>query len=415
MWARFSHAAILEHVDAIGIAQGCETVRDHDDRLRARQLVYKLDDSALTFGIDVRGGLVQQVHRSVVQQRSGHGQTLALAARQVAAGLRHGGIQAPGFARKAIEATARQHTPQLVVGRRRFRQREVRAQRSLEQVALERHGRDRLAQRGARDVAQVDPAHFNRATIGGIRPGQNAGERGLARSALPRHADEAAGRSLEVDVLEHRSLTVERVAHAAARNIRTRRVHRTRAVAVLRCVQNGEHLLGGSHTVHGRMEKRSQRAQRQEELGRQEHDGERGTERHGACRILPEHHGDAHRGATEREQVHDSDGVELHAQKAHGLAAEALGLAVHLLVRPLVGTVNLERGQALDILEKHAAKVGVGAPVVAHGALGEFLHCHNGGGNERRTHNERHSRRQRDRCQAGEQRKRSQHRVEQLR
>ena len=415
MRARLDHAAVLEHVDAIGAAQGCESVRDHDDGLRARQLVHKLDDGALALGIDVRGGLVQQVHRSVVQQRSGHGQTLALAARQVAAGLGHGGIQAPGLAREAIKAAAGQHTPQFVVGRRGFRQREVRAQRSLEQVALERHGRDRLAQRGARDVAQVDPAHFNRATIGGIRPGQNAGERGLARSALPRHTDEAAGRSLEVDVLEHRPLAVERVAHAAARNISARRVHRARAVAVLRRVQNGEHLLGGGHAVHGRMEKRSQRAQRQKELGRQEHDGERGAECHGTFRILPEHHGNAHRGTAEREQVHDGDGVELHAQKAHGLAAESLGPAVHLLVRLLVGAVYLERGQSLDILEEHAAEVGVGTPVVAHGALGEFLHRHDGCGDERHAHDERRCRRQRDRRQAGEQRERGQHRVEQLR
>ena len=377
--------------------------------------MHERDEGVLALGIDVRRGLVQEVHGGVVQQRPRHGKALALAARQVASRLGHRRVQASGIAHETVQAAAGEGAPQLVVRGSGLRQKQVGANRALEQVAVERHGRDRLAQRGARYVAQVDAAQLHRALVGRVRAGEHAGQRRLARAALARHAHEAAGRRLEVHVSKHRALAVERVAYAAARNADMRRIDRARAVAPLRRVQDGEHPVGGGHAVHGRMEERPQRAQGQEELGRQEHEGERRAEPDRARRVLPQHHDDAHRRAAEGEQVHDGDGVQLHAQKAHGGAAEALGLVVHALVRPPVRLVDLEGGEALDVLEEPAAEIGVRAPVALHDALGDLLDGHDGRRDEGHAREQGHDRRQGQGRQAGEQGERGQHRVEELR
>ena len=81
----------------------------------------------------------------------------------------------------------------------------------------------------------------------------------------------------------------------------------------------------------------------------------------------------------------------------------------------LVGAVDLQRGQALQVFQKRAAQIGVGAPVLAHHALGDLLNSHDGDGDKRHAHQQRHGCGQAQRRQAREQGHRRQHRIEQLR
>ena len=163
------------------------------------------------------------------------------------------------------------------------------------------------------------------------------------------------------------------------------------------------------------MEERPERAQRDEELRRQEHHGKGREQGDLAVRELNERHDDAHRRAAEREQVHDRDRVQLHAQKPHRRTAKRLGLLVHARMALPVGLVDLERGQTLQVLEERAAQVGVGAPVGAHDALGDLLHRHDGQGDERHARQEGRRRGQAQGREAREQREGGQNRVEQLR
>ena len=79
-----------------------------------------------------------------------------------------------------------------------------------------------------------------------------------------------------------------------------------------------------------------------------------------------------------------------------------------------IGRIDLQRGEALNGLEEHAAQIGVAAPIIAHGATGDFLHGHNGRRNKRHAYEQRHGGRKRQRRKRYEQRNGGKHGIEQL-
>ena len=353
-------------------------MRDHDDRLCASQPVDRLDDGVLAFSVDVGRGLVEYVHGRVVEQRAGQCQALPLPARKVAALLGHRRVQAARRAHEPVNATARKRRPQLVVGSLRIGHEQVRAHGPLEQVARERHDGHGVGHRRWRGLGKRHAPQFHPAREARVAAAQDACQCGLARSALAHDARKRPYGSLEVHVGQHGALAIVGVAHVAAAHARSLGLDHPRAARGLRRVQDGEHLVGHGHAVHCRVKERPQRSQGNEELGRQEHECKRSEEGHLPCRILHERHDDANRGSPVGEDIHDRHGVQLHGQKPHGRPAKAFRLAVHILVPALVGAIYLERGQALQVLQKRCAQIGVGAPICAHGAFGYFLDGHDG-------------------------------------
>ena len=79
--------AALQHVNFIRRCDVRQTVRDQQHRLPARQCVNLRHDVVLALNVDVRRSLVEDVHRTVVQQRAGERKALALTARKVLAAL----------------------------------------------------------------------------------------------------------------------------------------------------------------------------------------------------------------------------------------------------------------------------------------------------------------------------------------
>lgn len=73
-------ASVIDHEKLIGMAHGLESVRDHDDRLIARQRLDRLMPPILIFGIDVCRRLAQYDDRRVFQHRAGNGNALSFAA-----------------------------------------------------------------------------------------------------------------------------------------------------------------------------------------------------------------------------------------------------------------------------------------------------------------------------------------------
>ena len=76
-------AAAVHDVDAVAVHHIGQAVGDEDDRFLPRQLADGRHDVVFTLGVHVGGGFVEEVDGRVVQQRTGHGQTLALTAGQV--------------------------------------------------------------------------------------------------------------------------------------------------------------------------------------------------------------------------------------------------------------------------------------------------------------------------------------------
>ena len=179
--------------------------------------------------------------------------------------------------------------------------------------------------------------------------------------------------------------------------------------------QQTEDLLRRGCSVHRDVEVAAQQAERQEEICRQQKDGQRrcqgdlpfGKRRHRTD--------DAQPRAAIGHQVHEGHGVQLHGQHFHRDLPEALGLPVHLLMLPAVGLVDLQGGQALDIFQKAVAEGGVFAPVFVQQLFGEFLHRHDGHGDQRHTAQQDDGRPRMDAHQQHKEGDRGQQAVEQLR
>ena len=92
-----------------------------------------------------------------------------------------------------------------------------------------------------------------------------------------------------------------------------------------------------------------------------------------------------------------------------------LGLLVHAVVALGVGLVDLERGEALEVLEERVAQRSVLVPVAREDALGHLLDGHDDQRNERDADEKPHRGGKARRCHHAEERDRCEHRVEELR
>ena len=184
-------------------------------------------------------------------------------------------------------------------------------------------------------------------------------------------------------MIEHRALPIIGIRHIAHDDARMLGIDAARPLLGLGRIQDGEHLLGNRHAVHGRMEKRPQRTHGDEELRRQEHHAKRRIKGDLAVGELHHRRDDAHSRAAEGEHVHHRDGVKLHGEQAHRRPAEGLGLLVHLAMARLIGLIDLQGGQTLQVLKECPAKIGVRSPIPAHDALGDLLHRHDGDRDQR--------------------------------
>ena len=70
-----------------------QTVGDQEHRFGLSQSLYLRQDGILTLHVDVGGGFVEKIHRTVVEQRPRQRQPLALPPRQVGRPLQKGRVQ----------------------------------------------------------------------------------------------------------------------------------------------------------------------------------------------------------------------------------------------------------------------------------------------------------------------------------
>jgi hypothetical protein len=92
--AALDDAALVHHQDDVGALDGGQAVGDHQRGAAAHDAVERGLDVALGFGVERRGGFVEDEDRRVLQQRPGDGQALALAAGEQHAVLADQGVEA---------------------------------------------------------------------------------------------------------------------------------------------------------------------------------------------------------------------------------------------------------------------------------------------------------------------------------
>ena len=85
MLAALDDLAALDHQDGVGVHDGVQAMRDHDGGAVLAEMLDRLLHGLFGFRIERRGGLVEQDDRRVADQRPGHRDALALAARQLRA------------------------------------------------------------------------------------------------------------------------------------------------------------------------------------------------------------------------------------------------------------------------------------------------------------------------------------------
>ena len=163
------------------------------------------------------------------------------------------------------------------------------------------------------------------------------------------------------------------------------------------------------------MEEGAQEPHRNKKLRRQQQDGQslpqtgltaaagKNREHHAQCRAAVGH------------EIHHHDGVQLHHQHLHGDFSEAFRLRVHFRRLPAVRAVDLQRGEALEILEEAVPERRVAVPVLPQQTLRDFLHQHDGHRNQRHAEQQHETRPETDAAERQKQGERRQQTVEQLR
>ena len=92
--AGLDDAALVEHQDAVGVADRGEAVGDHEGGAALHDLVERRLQLALGRGVERARRLVEDQDRRVLEERAGDRQALALAAGERAAALADDGVEA---------------------------------------------------------------------------------------------------------------------------------------------------------------------------------------------------------------------------------------------------------------------------------------------------------------------------------
>ena len=148
MPARLDDAAVVEHDDLVGVADGREPVRDRDRRPSLGEPVERLLHEPLGLGVERARRLVEHEDRRVAQDRPRDRDPLLLAAGEAVAALADDGVVALGQRRDhVVDARRLGGGLDLLVGGVRLREAQVLAHRRVEEVRLLRDDADEVGQR----------------------------------------------------------------------------------------------------------------------------------------------------------------------------------------------------------------------------------------------------------------------------
>ena len=203
MRADLHHFAPVHHHQPVGLAQGRQAVSDGDRGAPFHQVVERLLDFLLGFGIDRRRGLVEDQDARVDQQRSRNADALALAARQPLAALtdqRVVAVRQPqdeivrmGGTRCGDDVVARGVRP--AIGN-------VLRNGAEEQEGLLQHQPDVTPVVGHGEAADVGAIDLDRAVGHVVETADQVDQRALARTAVTDQPDHLARLDHQVEVAD---------------------------------------------------------------------------------------------------------------------------------------------------------------------------------------------------------------------
>src|SRR5215470_2332083 len=162
-------AAALDRDDAVGVADGGETVGDHEHRPALEHGPHVLLDDALGLVVERAGGLVEDEDAWIGDERPGDRQPLPLTAGERGAALADDGIVAlRQLQDEVMSARERCCGDDAVHLHPRIGQRDVVAHRAIEQDVLLQDDADLSAEPGRVDHRQIDAFDQDASTLGHV-------------------------------------------------------------------------------------------------------------------------------------------------------------------------------------------------------------------------------------------------------
>ena len=204
MAANFRQRTVLQHVDAIDVADRREPVGDRNGGLSLHQDVDPLLDESLCLGVDGAGGLVENQNLGAVSQRPGEGEELALAGRKVRAPLAHRARIAISQGRDEFvrpDGPRRSLDGGLVDVA--APERDVVRHAAAEERDVLQHRADPPPEFVLRELAHVDTIHQDPSPGHVVEPRQQLDQGRLAGARRPHEGDLLARLHPEGQILEH--------------------------------------------------------------------------------------------------------------------------------------------------------------------------------------------------------------------
>ena len=181
--ARFHDAALVEHIQRVGIGDGGEAMGDDDGGAILHQAIERFLHLPLAFGVERAGRFIEQEDRGIAQHGAGNRDALALAAGKFQAAFADAGVVAlrqrgDEVVRGGIAGSLFDLGPACTGAS----ERDVGGDGFVKQDRLLGDERHRTAQGGQADVANVVAIDGDHAAIDVIEAQEKIKQRGLARS-----------------------------------------------------------------------------------------------------------------------------------------------------------------------------------------------------------------------------------------
>src|SRR5215469_6509797 len=183
MGAVLSQAAAVDRDEAVAMPHGRQPMRNDEDGAALGKSRHVLLDDPLALIVERTRRLVEDQDARVGNDRARNGETLALTARQAGAALAHNGVVTIGELKDQIMGTGHLCGSDDPFDRHRaVRQRNIVADRAIEQDALLQHHADLATQPGWIDHAEINAVDQNPPALRHVKPLDQLGECAFARA-----------------------------------------------------------------------------------------------------------------------------------------------------------------------------------------------------------------------------------------
>ena len=207
MGATLDDLAVVQHHDAVGVADGGQAVGDDEDGSSLHQRIHTGLHLGLGVGIDGGGGLVQNHYRGIGHGGPGNGNQLPLALGEAGTVSGEHGVVAVGQPGDEVVGVGQLGGVDAgLVGGIQLAIADIVHHRAGEQIGFLEHHAQRAAQVGLADFVDVDIVVANLAVVNVVKPVNQIGDGGFSGAGGPYEGYLLARAGIQGDIMQHRIL-----------------------------------------------------------------------------------------------------------------------------------------------------------------------------------------------------------------